>query len=46
MERHPIKKHLKPNEVAELANYLISENAKSISGQVFEIDYGILSFKL
>jgi 3-oxoacyl-[acyl-carrier protein] reductase len=46
MERHPMKNYLKPNEVAEMANYLISENAKSISGQVFEMDYGIVSFKL
>jgi 3-oxoacyl-[acyl-carrier protein] reductase len=46
MERHPMKSYLKPNEVAEMTNYLISENAKSISGQVFEMDYGIVSFKL
>jgi hypothetical protein len=29
-----------------MAQFLISENAKSISGQVFEMDYGIVSFKL
>ena len=46
MERHPMKSYLKPNEVAEMVNYLISENAKSISGQVFEMDYGIVSFKI
>jgi len=46
IERHPMKNYLKPNEVAEMANYLISENAKSISGQIFEMDYGIVSFKL
>jgi 3-oxoacyl-[acyl-carrier protein] reductase len=46
IERHPMKNYLKPTEVAEMANYLISENAKSISGQVFEMDYGIVSFKL
>jgi 3-oxoacyl-[acyl-carrier protein] reductase len=46
MERHPMKSYLKPNEVAEMANYLISENAKSISGQIFEMDYGIVSFKI
>jgi 3-oxoacyl-[acyl-carrier protein] reductase len=46
IERHPMKNYLKPSEVAEMANYLISENAKSISGQVFEMDYGIVSFKL
>ena len=46
LERHPMKNYLKPTEVAEMANYLISENAKSISGQIFEMDYGIVSFKL
>ncbi|NDP26694.1 MAG: SDR family oxidoreductase [Flavobacterium sp.] len=46
MERHPMKNYLKPEEVANMANYLISEHAKSISGQVFEMDYGIVTFKL
>lgn len=46
IERHPMKNYLKPDEVAHMANYLISENAGSISGQVFEMDYGLVSFKL
>lgn len=46
VERHPMKGYLKPEEVANMANFLISENAKSISGQVFEMDYGIVSFKI
>jgi NAD(P)-dependent dehydrogenase (short-subunit alcohol dehydrogenase family) len=46
MERHPMKNYLKPDEVASMADYLISENAKSISGQVFEMDYGIVTFKI
>lgn len=46
MERHPMKNYLKPEEVAQMANYLISENAKSISGQIFEMDYGIVTFKI
>jgi NAD(P)-dependent dehydrogenase (short-subunit alcohol dehydrogenase family) len=46
MERHPMKDYLKPEEVASMANYLISEHAKSISGQVFEMDYGIVTFKI
>lgn len=46
MERHPMKNYLKPEEVASMANYLISKNAKSISGQVFEMDYGIVTFKI
>ena len=46
VERHPMKGYLKPEEVANMANFLISDNAKSISGQVFEMDYGIVSFKI
>ena len=46
VERHPMKGYLKPEEVASMANFLISENAKSISGQIFEMDYGIVSFKI
>jgi 3-oxoacyl-[acyl-carrier protein] reductase len=46
MERHPMKNYLKPEEVASMANYLISDHAKSISGQVFEMDYGIVTFKI
>jgi 3-oxoacyl-[acyl-carrier protein] reductase len=45
-DRHPLKKFLKPNEVADLATFLISEKANSISGQVFELDCGIVSFKI
>lgn len=45
-ERHPLKKFLNPKEVADLACFLISDNAKSISGQVFELDCGIVSFKI
>ena len=46
IERHPMKGYLKPDEVAHMANFLISEEAKSISGQVFALDYGIASFKI
>jgi 3-oxoacyl-[acyl-carrier protein] reductase len=46
VERHPMKGYLKPEEVANMAHFLISENAKSISGQVFEMDYVIVSFKI
>ncbi|MFK8059625.1 MAG: SDR family NAD(P)-dependent oxidoreductase [Polaribacter sp.] len=45
-ERHPLKKFLKPEEVADLAAFLISDKAKSISGQIFELDCGIVSFKI
>ena len=46
VERHPMKGYLKPEEVASMANFLISDQAKSISGQVFEMDYGIVTFKI
>jgi NAD(P)-dependent dehydrogenase (short-subunit alcohol dehydrogenase family) len=46
IDRHPMKGYLKPEEVANMANFLISENAKSISGQIFEMDYGIVTFKI
>ncbi len=45
-ERHPLKTYLEANEVASLAKYLLSKEAKSISGQVFPIDAGIISLKL
>lgn len=46
MQRHPLKNYLKPQEVARMAGYLISEDAASISGQIFAMDYGLVSFKL
>jgi len=45
-ERHPLKKFLEPKEVADLATFLVSDKAKSISGQIFELDCGIVSFKI
>lgn len=45
-ERHPLKKFLKPKEVADMAEFLISDKAASISGQIFEMDCGIVSFKI
>lgn len=46
IERHPLKKYLQPDEVAQMANYLISDHATSISGQIFNLDCGIVSFKI
>ena len=45
-ERHPLKKYLQPEEVADMASFLISEKTSSISGQIFELDCGIVSFKI
>ncbi len=46
IERHPLKKFLNPSEVAEMVAFLISGKATSISGQIFEMDCGIVTFKL
>ncbi len=45
-ERHPMKNYLQAHEVAQMADYLISDNASSISGQIFVMDYGLVSFKI
>ncbi|RNC86488.1 MAG: SDR family oxidoreductase [Winogradskyella sp.] len=45
-ERHPLKKYLQPQEVADMATFLTSEKAASISGQIFEMDCGIVNFKI
>lgn len=45
-ERHPLKKFLRPEEVANTASFLISDQALSFSGQIFEMDCGIVSFKI
>jgi len=45
-ERHPLKKILNPEEVASTAEFLLSEKAASFSGQIFEMDCGIVSFKI
>lgn len=45
-ERHPLKKFLNPEEVASMAEFLLSDKAASFSGQIFEMDCGIVSFKI
>ncbi|MCB0388533.1 MAG: SDR family oxidoreductase, partial [Winogradskyella sp.] len=46
IERHPLKKFLNPEEVADMAAFLLSDKTASISGQTFEMDCGIVSFKI
>ncbi|WAC03129.1 SDR family NAD(P)-dependent oxidoreductase [Lacinutrix neustonica] len=46
VDRHPLKKFLNPEEVANMADFLISDKAASIYGQIFEMDCGIVSFKI
>lgn len=45
IERHPLKKYLQPEEIAEMASFLISEKAGSMSGQIIEMDCGITTIK-
>lgn len=45
-ERHPLKRFLNPEEVAATAQFLMSDKAASFSGQIFEMDCGIVSFKI
>jgi len=45
-ERHPLKKYLQPQEVADMATFLLSDKAASLSGQIFKMDCGITSFKI
>ena len=46
IQRHPLKKFLDPSEVAAMAEYLISNGSKSVSGQVLKLDCGIVSLKI
>ena len=45
IERHPLKKILSASEVAKMAKFLISVDGSSISGQIINMDAGIVSFK-
>ncbi len=46
IQRHPLKKFLNTKEVAEMAAVLLSDKAASISGQIIEMDCGLVTFKL
>ena len=46
IQRHPLKKYLNPEEVSTMAQYLLSDDSKSISGQIFKLDCGIVTLKL
>lgn len=45
-QRHPLKKILQADEVAGLASYLMSEQARGITGQIFGIDGGLSTLKI
>ena len=44
-ERHPLKRILHPKEVAGLSVFLLSDRASSITGQVLNMDNGILGLR-
>ncbi len=46
IERHPSKCILEPTDVANLAEFLLSDKSKKMTGQVVNLDCGIVSFKL
>ena len=46
IDRHPLKKYLDPQEVADMAGFLISDKAASVTGQIFDLDCGIVSVKI
>lgn len=45
-DRHPLKRYLQPEEVAEMASFIISDKALAFSGQVFEMDCGMINLKI
>ncbi|MFO7672834.1 MAG: SDR family oxidoreductase [Lutibacter sp.] len=45
-EKHPLKRYLNTSDVAAMADFLISENSSTISGQIFNLDCGIVTFKI
>ena len=44
-ERHPLKRLGNPEDIANMAQYLLSEDSNWITGQVFHVDGGISSLK-
>lgn len=45
-QRHPLKSVGDPNDIAAMAEFLLSERAKFITGQVITIDGGISTLKI
>ena len=45
-DRHPLKRYLNPEDVANAVTYLLSDRSKALTGQVIQLDSGIVSVKL
>ena len=44
--RHPLKQINSAEDVAQMASFLIGDNAKNITGQIFHVDGGLSSLKI
>lgn len=44
-QKHPLKRIGKPEDIAEMANFLLSEKASWITGQILHIDGGMSTLK-
>ena len=44
--RHPLKKICEPKNISSMVNYLLTDDADKITGQIFNIDSGMSSIKL
>lgn len=45
-ERHPLKKIGTPEDIAEMASFLLSDKAQWISGQIMHVDGGMSTIKI
>ncbi len=45
-QRHPLKRIGQANDIANAANFLLSDNSSWITGQVFSVDGGISTLKI
>ncbi|HCW06157.1 MAG TPA: oxidoreductase, partial [Cytophagales bacterium] len=45
-QRHPLKKIGQPEDIANLAAFLVSEKSRWMTGQVFHVDGGISSVRV
>jgi len=46
VNRHPLKKILSASEVAGMANFLISDSASGLTGQIIGVDAGLSALKI
>jgi NAD(P)-dependent dehydrogenase (short-subunit alcohol dehydrogenase family) len=45
-QRHPLKKIGTPNDLANMAEFLLTEKSNWISGQIFHVDGGMSTLKV